>query len=734
MRTTTSTARGKPLAVTLLFLLLACTSGVVWGEGSLQVEQSLSPAEINVAGVGTKPDVATLGVSLIGDGGIEAYPLDCVVVIDTSASAQLADAKQFAYDVISRLGGGDRVGVVSFGTTARLAVPLTWDKMEAKVAISNLVEDDKSALGSALLLARQELQRYGREDAVLAIVLIADGQNNIGAAPTVEGMVAGETGIRIVTVGLSPIINRNLLTGLATQSDGVFVRDLSPESVDRIAEAVRITNAATQVTVTKHVPLGLHFTGSTPTAAQVRTERDGSTTVTWQINAVGLGQIVRIDAKFDAPAKGSLVTDDLSKVSYRDFRGVVREASLSPLVLSVVMPNRAPVVAFAFEPSAPTAGEVITFRDQSREIDDDDRVTAWYWSFGDGETSSAEEPEHAYAEAGTYSVKLRVVDSHGAESDSATRTLVIGNGKPVPSIVLREPGTLRAVESALIGIDVILDAGGSRDTDGDIVRYAWDLDGDGDVDEASDEPTLSWSFPAAGEYTIGLTVTDDYGNSVSTTSTFSVVTSLTAERTIETFLPYDETIGGATVLVTITITANATLNGLAVSESIPSGWTFRGVENDGASQPKTTSTSAEWVFAARLTSGSENDQRVIRYELTAPTSTPSEEQTAVTLRGSVFSSSPRMSETVLGEDRVTLLKYLPVAVAIAHWNTATSAVELSAAFAGDTIAYDQVLKAVDLWIGGSVMPRTNSTISLQILEDLIAYWLTNSSVYDPLPQ
>ncbi len=731
MRTTTNTARGKPLAVALLFLLLACTSGVVWGEGSLQAEQSLSPAEINVVGVGTKPDTATVSVSLLGQTGIERYPVDCIVVIDTSASAQLGEAQAFAFDLIGRLGSADRVGIVAFGTKAELLVPLSPDKMEARLAVGNLKEDSKSALGSALQLARQELQRYGREDAVLSIVLIADGQNNVGAAPTVEGMVAGETGIRIVTVGLLPIINRTLLVELAEQSGGIFVQSLSEEAVDAIDQHLDTAATATDVVVTKRVPAGLHYVGATPTATQVRAERDGSTTLTWRIATVELGQVVRIEARFDAPAKGSFPTDDLSKVTYRDFRGVAREAALSPLVLSVIMPNREPVAGFAFEPAAPTASELVTFRDQSRDVDDDP-IVGWHWSFGDGATSDVARPEHRYASAGTYTVSLDVVDGHGAESDATTRTIAVGNGKPVPGFVLREPGTLREIASALIGVDVVLDAGGSSDVDGTIVAYGWDLDGDGDVDETATKPTLTVSFPAAGDYSVGLTVTDDYGNSAVTTATFSVVSSVTAVRTIETYLPNDETIAGAVVNVTVVISANASLDGMAVTESIPTGWTFRSIETDGATL-KSSATAAEWVFYERFTGGVENAKRQIRYELTSPPAAPAEERQFLTLRGAILSSSPRLMETTLGEDKITLLKYLSVPVAVSCWDSKTSAVDVRLGVSGK-IAFDQIQYAVTVWTNGGVVPRTNNgTVSLLTLDDLIAYWLTGSSVYDPLP-
>jgi len=729
MRTTTNTARGKPLAVALLFFMLACASGAVWGEGSLQVEQSLSPAQINVVGLGTKPDTATLGVSLLGQGAVGRFPVDCIVVMDASASAQLAEAKAFAFDLIGRLGSSDRVGIVSFGTTANLVVPLTEDKLQAKVAVGDLAGDSKSALGAGLQLARQELQRYGREGAVLAIVLIADGQNNVGAAPTIEGMVSGETGIRISTVGIVPIINRTLLMGLAEQSGGVFVPAPTSEAVDDVVDHLQISAAATDITVTKHVPVGLHFVGSTPAAATASTERDGSTTITWRIAEIGLGGNVRIEARFDASAKGSLVTDDLSKVTYRDFRGVIREAALSPLILSVIMPNRAPNAAFAFEPVEPSASDLVTFRDQSRDVDDDDQITSWRWNFGDGTRSEAAKPEHRYAAAGAYSVSLLVIDGHGAESSPVTRTIIVGNGIPVASFVLREPESLRALPAPLIGVAVILDASASYDVDGTIVRYAWDLDADGGVDEESTRPTLTTSFPMAGAQSVTLAVTDDYGNTMATTAMFTVVSSVTAERTVETCLADDRTIAGGTVTVTVVVSANATLDGMAMSESLPSGWTFRSLEADGATV-RTTATSAEWVFAERFVGGSVDSRREIRYTLTAPSSGPTEEREFVTVRGFVASSSPRMTETTMGEDKITFLKYLSIPLAISRWNATTSAIDLCV---GERIAFDQIQYAVSLWVSGAPVPRTNGTIDLITMEDLIAYWLTGSSVHDPLP-
>ncbi|MDX1698403.1 MAG: PKD domain-containing protein, partial [Thiohalobacterales bacterium] len=54
---------------------------------------------------------------------------------------------------------------------------------------------------------------------------------------------------------------------------------------------------------------------------------------------------------------------------------------------------------------------------------DDTSITSWYWTFGDGNTSSQQNPAHTYAETGTFNVSLTVTDEHGASdsfSDSVT--------------------------------------------------------------------------------------------------------------------------------------------------------------------------------------------------------------------------------------------------------------------------------------------------------------------------
>ena len=65
---------------------------------------------------------------------------------------------------------------------------------------------------------------------------------------------------------------------------------------------------------------------------------------------------------------------------------------------------------------------VCSFTDQSS--DSDGTITSWAWDFDDGAMSSAQNPGHTYASAGTYSVGLTVTDNDG-DSDSTSKNVTV---------------------------------------------------------------------------------------------------------------------------------------------------------------------------------------------------------------------------------------------------------------------------------------------------------------------
>jgi len=80
--------------------------------------------------------------------------------------------------------------------------------------------------------------------------------------------------------------------------------------------------------------------------------------------------------------------------------------------------NVAPTANFNFV----TSGLTATFTDTSS--DSDGTIASRSWTFGDGGTSTATNPSHAYASAGTYSVKETVTDNGGL-TGSVTKSVTV---------------------------------------------------------------------------------------------------------------------------------------------------------------------------------------------------------------------------------------------------------------------------------------------------------------------
>ncbi len=85
-----------------------------------------------------------------------------------------------------------------------------------------------------------------------------------------------------------------------------------------------------------------------------------------------------------------------------------------------------------------TSGLTANFTDTS--TDSGGTIGSWSWTFGDGGTSTAQNPSHTYAAAGTYSVTETVTDSADGKQSSKTESVTVSSSGGPPKQLLGNPG------------------------------------------------------------------------------------------------------------------------------------------------------------------------------------------------------------------------------------------------------------------------------------------------------
>ncbi len=155
-------------------------------------------------------------------------------------------------------------------------------------------------------------------------------------------------------------------------------------------------------------------------------------------------------------------------------------------------------------------------------FDWDDGTGTWTSLQDSGQTASK---SHTWSSPGTYNIRVKAQDEHGAESDWSTiKSVTITTYTPPPP---NESPTCSISANPTSGygpLDVTFSLSAS-DTDGSIDSWELDIDNDGSADySGSGNPpaTKSHTYQNVGEYTAQLTVTDDDGATESDTTTITV--------------------------------------------------------------------------------------------------------------------------------------------------------------------------------------------------------------------
>ena len=155
------------------------------------------------------------------------------------------------------------------------------------------------------------------------------------------------------------------------------------------------------------------------------------------------GAIMRVRVRaVGSPGDTQEIAPSFSIFHDADFNEIPRDVGSG--TVTIIGGNERPTVDFETDPDPPIAGEPTEFIDRSE--DPDGEIVEWEWDFGDGETSTEQNPRHTYDDPGTYTVTLTVTDD-GGSSATAERDIRVEESPAPPNptlIVYPNPARDRA--------------------------------------------------------------------------------------------------------------------------------------------------------------------------------------------------------------------------------------------------------------------------------------------------
>ena len=198
-------------------------------------------------------------------------------------------------------------------------------------------------------------------------------------------------------------------------------------------------------------------------------------------------------------------------------------ATVNALSIRTIRPeNQPPKASLGANVLSGDAPLEVTF-DASFSSDTDGQIIEYAWDWeGDGLFDGLSETAvvaHTFS-PGIYTVRLRVTDDQFARDTTELEINAAAVGNNMPSADL-QPATASGDTPLSVNFDATAsDAGG--DPGDSLLKYEWDLDGDGSYEGYGGVPTISHTYYVVGTYTAKLRVTDSAGNQATDTSAISV--------------------------------------------------------------------------------------------------------------------------------------------------------------------------------------------------------------------
>jgi len=288
-------------------------------------DKSAAPGEVVAGGE------AVVTLSLSGHDGTclpARVPADIALVMDVSGSMDgqpIADAKTAAKGFVDRVEPGtDQVALVSFSDSATVNQVLATYAGTVRTAIDGLSAGGNTNIADALARTRAELDSpRHRPTNARAIVLLSDGQPNVGGDPRAEADAAKAAGIRIFTIGLGTGVDPALLRDLATSPSDYFYAPASDQlaAIYQQISGLLGGSPATNITITDQLSQHVTLVPGSFTGVPAPTVSADGKTLTWRIPRLGLETLIWSYRVKLTTTAGLWPTNDSAVATFTNSRG-----------------------------------------------------------------------------------------------------------------------------------------------------------------------------------------------------------------------------------------------------------------------------------------------------------------------------------------------------------------------------------------------------------------------------
>jgi len=246
------------------------------------------------------------------------------------------------------------------------------------------------------------------------------------------------------------------------------------------------------------------YTGTAPLTVYFTDNSENATSIEWDLDGDGIFETPDASSPAHTYEEADTYTVTLKAINGTLNNITTQEITVNPAESPINPSPIKPVAAFEFE----TNLLMVNFTDCS------ENATTWLWDFGDGSQSDVQNPTHTYTDPGNYTVNLTVSNENGTDWELATIEVLAPSEPSDPVFPIANFSSNVTSGEAPFTVQFI-DLSENADS------WAWNFDGDGDVDDYFENPV--YTYETAGNYTVNLTVSNVNGSNSTEKIDFIIV-------------------------------------------------------------------------------------------------------------------------------------------------------------------------------------------------------------------